>query len=98
MTVARGKSIVLHPKSEYRSCMKSEILEMAKKLPLNSRVELLDDIWSTILQEGNTQDEIPEAHWRIVEVSLEDELKNPDDGVSIEEFEIELDKRFGKVE
>jgi putative addiction module component (TIGR02574 family) len=76
--------------------MTANILEMARKLPVEERVKLVEELWDSIVQdeEGN---EIPAEHKNVLDQRLEDHLKNPDDTVSFTNLEADLDATFGPI-
>ena len=75
--------------------MSTNVLEAAKNLPLPERLELLDALWESIIEEGydppltNTQAEE-------IDQRLRAHQRNPDDVVDWSVIKTELDSRFGR--
>ena len=75
--------------------MTTNILESAKSLPLPDRLELVDALWESIVQEGY-EPELTTAQAQELDRRLEAHNKNPDDVIAWETVKEELDSRYGK--
>jgi len=75
--------------------MSTNVLQAAKNLPLPERLELLDALWESIVEEGY---EPPLTSAQAVELDrrLKAHERNPDDVVDWESIKTELDSRFGR--
>jgi putative addiction module component (TIGR02574 family) len=71
----------------------TEILEAAKALPQEERIELAEELWEIIAEDGYDPDLTPEE---MVELDrrAEDALKNPGRGTPIEEVSAEIRERL----
>ncbi|HET9478569.1 MAG TPA: addiction module protein [Pyrinomonadaceae bacterium] len=74
--------------------MRANLIEAAKGLPLPERIELLDALWESIIEEGYepplTKDQAEELDRR-----LEAHRHNPDDVISWETIQTELKAKNG---
>ena len=75
--------------------MSTSILHTAKNLPLAERLELLDALWESIIQEGY-EPELTTAQAQELDRRLEAHNKNPEDVVTWETVKEELDSKYGK--
>ena len=71
------------------------VLEAAKNLPLPERLELLDALWESIVEEGYEPSLTPTQEEEI-DRRLEAHKKNPHDVVDWNTIKAELDSRFSK--
>jgi len=75
--------------------MSTNLIEAARNLPLPERIELLDAVWESIVEEGYepplTAEQAEELDRR-----LKVHEENPDDVVDWKTIRAELDSRFGK--
>jgi putative addiction module component (TIGR02574 family) len=76
--------------------MTGSIYEVAKKLPINERVKLVEDLWETIVEEGEGTG-VPEMHQKLLDDRLEEHRLNPNDVITMEELEADLDQTFGPI-
>ena len=72
----------------------TELFEQAKTLPLAERIELADQIWDSIAEEGHDPDLTPD---QLAELERRAEAlrKNPDEGIPWEEVRADAKKRYG---
>ncbi len=70
------------------------ILEQAKRLPVGARIELMNEIWSSLLKEGYEPEITPEEEAEL-ERRWQDHLAHPEDAVPWETVKAEMEERFG---
>jgi putative addiction module component (TIGR02574 family) len=75
--------------------MSTNILDTAKSLPLSERIELVEALWESIIQEGY-EPELTPAQAEELDQRLAAHEKNPDDVVSWETVKADLQGRYGK--
>lgn len=75
--------------------MSTNILDTAKSLPLSERIELVEALWESIIQEGY-EPELTPAQAEELDQRLAAHEKNPDDVVSWETVKADLEGRYGK--
>jgi putative addiction module component (TIGR02574 family) len=75
--------------------MSTNVLEAAKNLPLPERLELLDALWESVIEEGYDPP-ITNAQAKEIDQRLKAHERNPDDVVEWKTIKTELDSRFGK--
>lgn len=75
--------------------MSTNILDTAKSLPLSERIELVEALWESIIQEGY-EPELTAAQAEELDRRLAAHEKNPDDVVSWESVKANLDSKYGK--
>lgn len=74
--------------------MNVELLEEAKRLPIQERIELAEAIWETIPEEANLETlPLSEAHRQELDRRLADFEANPDAGRPWEEVRGRLERR-----
>ena len=72
----------------------TEILRAAKALPLDEQIELAQELWHSIAEQGTDPDLTP-AQAAELDRRLAEFEKNPSDGISLEQVEAEMKRRFG---
>lgn len=75
--------------------MSTSILDTAKSLPLSERIELVEALWESIIQEGY-EPELTTAHAEELDRRLAAHEKNPDDVVPWETVKADLESKYGK--
>jgi putative addiction module component (TIGR02574 family) len=75
--------------------MNSTVIEAAKNLPLPERLELLDALWESIIDEGY-QPRLTNAQAEELDHRLKAHQQNPDDIIDWETIKTELNSRFGR--
>jgi len=75
--------------------MSANLIEAAKTLSLPERIELLDALWESIVEEGY---EPPLTHAQADELDrrFEAHRKNPDDVIDWESMKAEFDPKHGR--
>jgi len=71
----------------------TEILKAAKALPLEARIELAQELWDSITEEGYDPELTPEQAAEL-DRRAEKALKQPGHGVPVEEVFEEIEQRF----
>ena len=75
--------------------MSTSILDSAKGLPLSERIELVEALWESIIQDGY-EPELTTAQTEELDRRLAAHERNPDDVVPWETVKAELESRYGK--
>jgi putative addiction module component (TIGR02574 family) len=75
--------------------MSTNVLEAAKSLPLPERLDLLDALWESIIEEGYDPP-ITRAQAEELDQRLKAHEQNPEDVIDWKTIKTELDSRFGK--
>jgi putative addiction module component (TIGR02574 family) len=75
--------------------MSTNVLEAAKSLPLPERLELLDALWESIVEEGY-EPTLTQAQAEELERRLEAHKKTPHDVVDWTTIKAELDSKFNR--
>ena len=70
------------------------ILEQAKRLPVGTRIELMNEIWSSLVKEGYEPEITPEEEAEL-ERRWQDHLAHPEDAVPWETVKAELEQKYG---
>lgn len=76
--------------------MSTNILETAKSLPLTERIELVEALWESIIQDGY-EPEITMAQAEELDRRLAAHEKNPDDVISWDSVKADLESKYGKI-
>jgi putative addiction module component (TIGR02574 family) len=75
--------------------MSTNVLQAAKNLPLLERLELLDALWESIVEEGY-EPPLTNAQADEIDHRLKAHQLNPDDVVDWKTIKTELDSKFGR--
>ena len=75
--------------------MSISVTEAAKNLPLPERLELLDALWESIIEDGY-EPPLTTAQAEELDRRLKAHEENPDDVVDWKTIKSELDSRFGR--
>ena len=75
--------------------MSMSILDTVKRLPLSERIELVEAVWESIIQDGY-EPELTTAQAEELDRRLAAHEKNPDDVVPWETVKAGLDSKYGK--
>ena len=75
--------------------MSTSILDTAKSLPLSERIELVEALWESIIQDGY-EPELTTAQTEELDRRLAAHEKNPDDVVAWETVKADLESKYGK--
>ena len=75
--------------------MSPNVLEAAKSLPLPERLDLLDALWESIIEEGYDPP-ITSAQAEEIDQRLKAHERNPEDVIDWKTIKTELDSRFGR--
>lgn len=75
--------------------MSMNVIEAAKNLPLPERLELLDAVWESIIEEGYDPP-LTNAQAEELDRRIEAHKRNPNDVVDWKTIKAELDSRFGR--
>jgi putative addiction module component (TIGR02574 family) len=73
--------------------MSMNVIEAAKNLPLPERLELLDAVWESIIEDGYDPP-LTSAQAEEIDRRLEAHKRNPDDVVEWKTIKTELDSKF----
>ena len=76
--------------------MSTTVLDAAKNLPLPERLELLDALWESIVEEGYDPPLTP-AQAKEIDHRLQAHELDPDDVIDWDTIQTELNSRFGKA-
>ena len=71
------------------------VIEAAKNLPLPERLELLDAVWESIIEDGYDPP-LTTAQAEEIDRRLKAHEQNPNDVVEWNTIKAELDSRFGR--
>lgn len=75
--------------------MSTNILDTAKSLPLSERIELVEALWESIIQDGY-EPELTIAQAEELDRRLAAHKNNPNDVVSWETVKADLESKYGK--
>jgi putative addiction module component (TIGR02574 family) len=75
--------------------MSTNVLEAAKSLPLPERLDLLDALWESIIEEGY-KPPLTSAQAEEIDHRLKAHERNPDEVVNWQTIKAELDSKFGR--
>ena len=75
--------------------MSMSILDTVKRLPLSERIELVEAVWESIIQDGY-EPELTTAQAEELDRRLAAHEKNPDDVVPWETVKADLEAKYGK--
>ena len=75
--------------------MSTSILDTAKSLPLPERIELVEALWESIIQDGY-EPKLTTAQAEELDRRLAAHEKNPDDVVAWETVKSDLESKYGK--
>ena len=75
--------------------MSTSILDTARSLPLSERIELVEALWESIIQDGYEPDLTP-AQADELDRRLAEHERNPDDVVAWETVKADLESKYGK--
>lgn len=75
--------------------MSTSILDTAKGLPLSERIELVEALWESIIQDGY-EPELTTAQAEELDRRLVAHQKNPQDVVAWETVRGDLESKYGK--
>ena len=75
--------------------MSMSILHTARNLPLSERIELVEALWDSIIQDGY-EPELTTAQAAELDRRLAAHEKNPDDVVAWETVKANLESKYGK--
>lgn len=75
--------------------MSTNILDTAKSLPLLERIELVEALWESIIQDGY-EPELTKAQAEELDRRLAAHEKNPDEVVAWETVKADLEVKYGK--
>jgi putative addiction module component (TIGR02574 family) len=75
--------------------MSTSILDTARALPLSERIELVEALWESIIQEGY-EPTLTTAQADELDRRLGAHEKNPDDVVAWETVKADLESKYGK--
>jgi putative addiction module component (TIGR02574 family) len=75
--------------------MSTSILDTAKSLPLSERIELVEALWESIIQDGY-EPELTTTQAEELDRRLAAHEKNPDDVVAWETVKADLESKYGK--
>ena len=75
--------------------MSTNVLQAARNLPLLERLELLDALWESIIEEGY-EPPLTRAQSDELDRRLKAHQRNPDDVVDWKGIKTEIDSTFGK--
>jgi putative addiction module component (TIGR02574 family) len=74
--------------------MNSALLTQAKELPLKERVELIDELWTTIVDEGYAPPMTPEQAAEL-DRRMEEHRRNSDAVISWKQMRAKLRAKYG---
>jgi putative addiction module component (TIGR02574 family) len=77
--------------------MNASLLEAAKALPLQERIELAEALWDSINEEGH-EPPLPPVQAEELQRRLEEHRQNPESGIPWEEVKAELERKYGRSE
>ena len=75
--------------------MSTSLLDHAKSLPLSERIELVEALWESIIQDGY-EPELTATQAEELDRRLAAHEKNPDDVVAWEKVKSDLESKYGK--
>jgi putative addiction module component (TIGR02574 family) len=75
--------------------MSTDLLDTAKCLPLSERIELVEALWESIIQEGY-EPELTTAQAEELDRRLAAHENSPDDVVAWETIKADLESKYGK--
>lgn len=74
--------------------MNSALLTQAKELPVKERIELIDELWASVVNEGYEPPLTPEQAAEL-DRRLEEHRRNPNDVIAWIDMRAELRRRYG---
>ncbi len=75
--------------------MSTNLLDTARSLPLSERIELVEALWESIIQDGY-EPEVTTEQAEELDRRLAAHKKNPDDVVAWETVKADLESKYGK--
>jgi putative addiction module component (TIGR02574 family) len=75
--------------------MSTTLLDTAKSLPLSERIELVEALWESTIQDGY-QPGVTTAQAEELDRRLAAHEKNPDEVISWETVKADLESKYGK--
>jgi putative addiction module component (TIGR02574 family) len=75
--------------------MNTSILETARSLPVSERVELVEALWESIIEDGY-EPELTVAQAEELDPRLAAHANNPDDVIPWETVKADLQSKYGK--
>ena len=75
--------------------MSTSVLDTAKSLPLAERIELVEALWESIIQDGY-EPELTTAQAEELDRRMAAHEKHPDDVVAWETVKADLESKYGK--
>jgi putative addiction module component (TIGR02574 family) len=75
--------------------MSTSIIDTARSLPLSERIELVEALWESIMQDGY-EPELTAAQAEELDRRLASHQKNPGDVVAWETVKADLEAKYGK--
>lgn len=76
--------------------MSTNVIEAAKNLSLPERLELLDAVWESVVEEGY-EPPLTEGQAQELDQRLKAHEEHPDDVIAWEAIKSEFDSKFGKA-
>jgi putative addiction module component (TIGR02574 family) len=76
--------------------MNADLLETAKALPLQERIDLAEALWESITAEGHEPPLTPPQAQELDQRLLEHQ-RNPNAAIPLDEVKEELDRKYGRT-